>query len=322
MSLLAVEDLHVEFRTALGTARAVNGVSFAVAPGEALGIVGESGSGKSVTALAVLRLLPAPAGRVTRGSIVLEGAGDLLALSGEQMRRLRGPTIGMVFQDPLSALNPALTIGQQLEEGPRVHLGLTPRQARAHALDTLNLVGIPDAQQRLGAYPHQLSGGMRQRAMIAQAIVCHPKLLIADEPTTALDVTIQAQILDLVRRLQRELGLAILWISHDLGVVAGLCDRAVVMYAGRVVEEAPIDPLFEGPRHPYTRALLRSVPPIDGPPPRRLDAVPGTPPNVYAATAGCAFAPRCAHAETACGAAMPELRPFGLGHAARCIRAA
>ncbi len=322
MSLLAVNDLHVEFRTALGIARAVNGVSFQVAPGEALGIVGESGSGKSVTALAILRLLPAPAGRVTGGSIVLDGATDLLALPSEQMRRLRGPTIGMVFQDPLSALNPALTIGHQLEEGPRLHLGLTARQARAHALDALKLVGIPDAEQRLSTYPHQLSGGTRQRAMIAQAIICRPRLLIADEPTTALDVTVQAQILDLVRRLQRELDLAIVWISHDLGVVAGLCDRAIVMYAGRVVEEAPIDALFEGSRHPYTRALLNSVPPIDGPPPRRLDAVPGTPPNVYAASAGCAFAPRCANAETACGAGIPELRTFGIDHAARCIQAA
>jgi oligopeptide/dipeptide ABC transporter ATP-binding protein len=296
MSLLRVEDLKVEFRTSLGTARAVNGVSFELEPGEALGVVGESGSGKSVTALAVLRLLPTTA-RVAAGRVLLDDTTDLLALSDEQMRRLRGPTIGMVFQDPLSSLNPAFTVGRQLTEGPRVHLGLTEKQAAALAVDTLKLVGIPDPEARLKAYPHQLSGGMRQRVMVAQAIVCRPRLLIADEPTTALDVTIQAQILDLVRRLQRELNLAIVWISHDLGVVAGLCDRAVVMYAGRIVERAPIESLFAEAAHPYTEALLRSVPPVDGPVPDRLEAVPGQPPQLYALPSGCAFAPRCSLAD-------------------------
>jgi oligopeptide/dipeptide ABC transporter ATP-binding protein len=320
IKLLKVDNLAVEFRTSLGVARAVNGVSFAVEPGEAVGIVGESGSGKSVTAMAVMRLLPAATAIVSSGRIVFEGT-DLLTLGEEPMRRLRGSAIGMVFQDPLSALNPALTVGRQLTEGPKVHLGMSDKQARAHAVDTLKLVGIPDPESRLSAYPHQLSGGMRQRVMIAQAIVCRPRLLIADEPTTALDVTVQAQILDLVRRLQRELDLAIVWISHDLGVVAGLCDRALVMYGGRVVERAPIDDLFARPRHPYTRALLGAVPPLDGPVPARLAAVPGVPPTVYALPGGCAFAPRCPHAEGRCSRAEIDEVVLAEEHAARCVMA-
>jgi oligopeptide/dipeptide ABC transporter ATP-binding protein len=303
---LAVADLEVRINTRRGTARVVNGVSWSVDPGETLAIVGESGSGKSVSVLSLLGLVPRPPATVT-GTATFDGQ-DLLALSEEALQKVRGPGIGMVFQDPMTSLNPVLTIGRQLTEGMQVHLGLGRRQAEERATELLALVGIPSPRDRLRAYPHQLSGGMRQRVMIAIALSCDPAVLIADEATTALDVTIQAQIVELIADLQRELGMAVVWITHDLGVVAGIADRVAVMYAGRVVEEAAVDDLYADPRHPYTQGLLASLPVLGR---RRVDlnAIPGLPPDPLALPPGCAFWPRCSvRGDDRCRHEVPPLR--------------
>jgi len=310
--LLSVRDLSVAF----GRNTVVEGVSFDLAPGEILGVVGESGSGKSVTALSIMRLIPAP-GRVA-GRIDFAGQ-DLMALPEPRMREIRGRDIAMIFQEPMTSLNPVFTCGDQVMEALVHHRGLDRAGARAEALRLLKLVEIPSAERRLDDYPHQLSGGMRQRVMIAMALACRPKLLLADEPTTALDATIQAQILDLLRGLQRELGMAVILITHDLGVVFQVAHRVLVMYAGRVVETSPAAKIFGRPLHPYTEGLLASIPRLEGPI-ERLDAIPGQVPPPDAMPAGCRFAPRCRYAEPACAAAPPPLAPRGPGRAAACIR--
>jgi peptide/nickel transport system ATP-binding protein len=316
--LLRVRDLTAEFASGGGApARAVDGVGFDVAAGETLALVGESGCGKTVTALSILRLIPEPPGRIGPGSRVeLEGR-DLLALDAKELRAVRGNRIAMIFQEPMTALNPVLAIGDQVAEPAVIHQGLSGRAARARALEMFRLVGIPDAESSVDRYPHELSGGMRQRVMIAMALVCHPQLLIADEPTTALDVTIQAEILDLLERLQAELGMAVLLISHDLGVVAGVADRVAVMYAGQVVESATTPQLFAHPAHPYTEGLLASVPRLDRPR-ERLRAIPGQVPAATAWPDGCRFHPRCPHAWDRCRGEAPALLDAGLGHDARC----
>jgi oligopeptide transport system ATP-binding protein len=290
--ILQVEDLHVEFRTDDGVVRAVSGVSFSVERGKTLGIVGESGSGKSVTNLAVMGLIPQPPGKVTQGR-ALYGGRDLLKLHARELRSIRGHKIAMIFQDPMTALNPFLTIEEQLTEVTRLHLKHTRKQALAHAIEMLERVGIPGAAQRVHEYPHQFSGGMRQRVMIAMALSCSPDVLIADEPTTALDVTIQAQILDLMRDLQKNSGTAIVLITHDLGVVANSCHDVCVMYAGKIVERAPATALFAQPRHPYTLGLLHSMPRWDAPTGARLNVIQGQPPDLVRLPSGCAFHPRC-----------------------------
>ena len=310
--LLSVRDLSVAF----GRNTVVEGVSFDLAPGEILGVVGESGSGKSVTALSIMRLIPSP-GRVT-GRIDFAGQ-DLMALPEPRMREIRGRDIAMIFQEPMTSLNPVFTCGDQVMEALVHHRGLDRAGARAEALKLLKLVEIPSAERRLDDYPHQLSGGMRQRVMIAMALACRPKLLLADEPTTALDATIQAQILDLLRGLQRELGMAVVLITHDLGVVSEVAHRVLVMYAGRVVETSPAAAIFARPLHPYTEGLLASIPRLEGPI-ERLDAIPGQVPTPDAMPAGCRFAPRCRYAEPACAASPPPLAPRGEGRAAACIR--
>jgi phosphonate C-P lyase system protein PhnK len=307
-----VRDLSVAF----GRNTVVEGVSFDLAPGEILGVVGESGSGKSVTALSIMRLIPSP-GRVT-GRIDFAGQ-DLMALPEPRMREIRGRDIAMIFQEPMTSLNPVFTCGDQVMEALVHHRGLDRAGARAEALKLLKLVEIPSAERRLDDYPHQLSGGMRQRVMIAMALACRPKLLLADEPTTALDATIQAQILDLLRGLQRELGMAVVLITHDLGVVSEVAHRVLVMYAGRVVETSPAAEVFARPLHPYTEGLLASIPRLEGPI-ERLDAIPGQVPTPDAMPAGCRFAPRCRYAEPACAASPPPLAPRGEGRAAACIR--
>jgi len=291
--LLRVDGLSVEFRTHRGTVHAVNGVSFDIAPGETLGIVGESGCGKSVTALALLGILPR-AGRVTGGSAVFDGR-NLVGLRDRALRRIRGREIAMIFQDPMTSLNPVLTIGRQIREALKTHFGLSRKEAYARASELLDQVGIPSAKARLSDYPHQFSGGMRQRAMIAMALACEPKLLIADEPTTALDVTIQAQILDLLRELVSDRETALVLITHDLGVVAGMCERVNVMYAGMFMEAGSADHIFDTPRHPYTLGLLQSVPRLDAPRGRKLRPIEGAPRDMLHAPAACPFAPRCAY---------------------------
>lgn len=303
-----------------GAVHAVNGVSFSMAPGESLALVGESGSGKSMSALSILGLLPKP-GRVTSGQAMLEGR-DLLALPPEELRRVRGQRIGMVFQDPATSLNPVLTIGRQLTEGLREHFEMTEAARRVRAIELMSLVGIPDPEGRLDGYPHEFSGGQRQRILIAMAIACEPRLLIADEPTTALDSTIQAQIVELLEDLQKRLGMAILWITHDLALVAGLVERVAVMYAGSIVEAAPVRGLFGRPRHPYTLGLLRAMPRPDA---RRhggesLVPIPGAPPDLRREITGCAFAPRCSMAVPRCRAERPPLLTVGPGHQASCFR--
>jgi oligopeptide/dipeptide ABC transporter ATP-binding protein len=292
-ALLSVDDLHVEFAGRHRTVRAVRGLSYTIRPGETLGLVGESGSGKSVSALSILGLLPKRVGRVSRGSAVFDGQ-ELVGMPESQLRRIRGARIAMIFQDPLSSLNPVLTIGRQITEALETHRGMGRKQATTRAIELLDMVGIPGASGRVKDYPHQFSGGMRQRAMIAMALSCEPSLLIADEPTTALDVTIQAQILSLLRRLREELGMAVLLITHDLGVVAGFADRLAVMYAGRLVEQGPTEDLLAGPAHPYTIGLLKSVPRLDQPRQAALTPIEGSPPDLAADLVGCPFAPRCA----------------------------
>ncbi|ADB51367.1 ABC transporter ATP-binding protein [Conexibacter woesei] len=307
--LLSVRDLHVEFRTRRGTVRAVRGLSYDVCQGEAVGLVGESGSGKSVSALAVLGLLPRRTARIAAGSIRLRGD-ELVGLGEKRLRALRGAVVSLIFQDPLSSLNPVLTIGRQITEQLEAHGRAEGAAARARAVELLEQVGIPDAPRRVDQHPHELSGGMRQRAMIAMALSCEPALLIADEPTTALDVTIQAQILELLAELRETLGMSLLLITHDLGVVAGFTDRVAVMYAGRIVEQGPTEPLLARPAHPYAQGLLASIPRLDRPRQAQLTPIPGVPPNLGAEIAGCPFRPRCAHAVERCAAADPPLEPL------------
>jgi len=318
--LLEVANLCTYFHNLDGTVRAVDDVSYSVRAGEMLGVVGESGCGKSITALSIMGLVPRPAGRIVSGEIRLMGR-DLVPLGEAEMRRIRGNDISMIFQEPMTALNPVLTIGYQIAETLVLHREIDRRSARLRAIEMLELVQIPDAARRAGQYPHELSGGMRQRVMIAIALACDPKLLIADEPTTALDVTVQAQILGLLRDLRDRLGTAIVLITHDLGVVAQSCDRVVVMYAGRKIEEAPVDELFRRPLHPYTRGLLASMPRIShgsaahrG----RLAEIPGTVPHLLDPPAACRFAPRCPRAQDVCRSSEPALRHDG-GHSVACF---
>ena len=318
--LLEIRDLHTEFRTGAGVVRAVDGVSYSVDPGETVAIVGESGSGKSVSAMSILRLIPDPPGRITQGEILFTGR-DLMGLSEAEMRQIRGGEIGIVFQEPMTSLNPVLTIGRQLTEGLQQHRGMGRIAAQNRAVELLNLVGIADPERRLKQYPHQLSGGMRQRIMIAIALACDPKLIIADEPTTALDVTIQAQILELMKRLTQQLNVALIIITHNLGVVARYANRVNVMYAGRIVESGTANAIYHDPRHPYTIALLRSVPRLDRPRQMRLDPVEGQPPDLTRLDDGCAFRPRCRFSIDICAASRPALTPSGDdGHMAACFR--
>jgi peptide/nickel transport system ATP-binding protein len=315
--LLEVDNLRTYFDTLTGTVRSVDGLSYTVHAGQTLGVVGESGCGKSVTALSIMRLIPMPPGRFAGGAVRYRGA-DLLKLSERQMREIRGNRISMIFQEPMTSLNPVLTVGRQIAETVRVHRQVGRAEAIARAVEMLRVVQIPEPQRRAGEYPHQLSGGMRQRVMIALALACDPELLIADEPTTALDVTIQAQILDLLKHLQKELGMGVVLITHDLGVVAESCDRVVVMYAGRKVEEAPVLQLFDHPLHPYTRALMLSMPSMNTHS-RRLAEIPGMVPAPHELGRGCAFAARCLYAQARCRSETPALTQQGEGHVVACF---
>ena len=320
--ILQVRGLSTRFHTQEGVVHAVNGVSFDLNEGETLAIVGESGSGKSVTMMSLLRLLPEGSARVHAGQALFndqDSQKDLLKLSEAELRDIRGARIGFIFQDPLSSLNPVLTVGQQISESLVGHLHFTENQARNRAIDLLAHVGIPHARNRYGDYPHQFSGGMRQRVMIAIAIACGPSVLIADEPTTALDVTIQAQIVDLVTRLRSELGMAVIWISHDLGVVAGLADRVMVMYGGQIAEQAQVDELYDAPRHPYTIGLLGALPTLDETGTKRLINIKGSPPNLFKPPTQCPFAPRCSHVFDRCWQENPALRAVALAHQAACF---
>ena len=318
--LMDVKDLVARFYTQEGTVYAVNNVSYVLNEGETLGVVGESGSGKSVHALAMMGLIPSPPGKVEEGEVIFRGR-DLLKLSSEQMRLVRGAEIAMIFQDPMTSLNPVLTIGAQITEALKLHLGMNNAEARTRAAELLTLVGIPDAEKRLNHYPHQFSGGMRQRVMIAIGLSCNPKLLIADEPTTALDVTIQAQIVDLVKRLREEFDMAIIWISHDLGVVAGIADTINVMYAGTIVERGPVEEVFGDPRHPYTLGLMLSLPRMDASN-QRLVSIEGAPPDMRNPIQGCPFAPRCPYRLEKCWTETPALEPIpdseGVSHLMAC----
>ena len=315
--ILDVQGLETTFRTPDGVVHAVNGVSFGLAEGETLGVVGESGCGKSVTMLSILGLIPSPPGKVNAGKAIFANQ-DLLKISKEELRHIRGAQISMIFQDPMTSLNPVLTIGRQLTEPLELHLGMTKEQARARAAELLQMVGIPNGKDRLNDYPHQFSGGMRQRVMIAMALSCSPQILIADEPTTALDVTIQAQITDLVKRLRDELGMAIIWITHDLGVVAGLAQRVLVMYGGYIIEESPVKELYANPEHPYTLGLLGSLPRVDEKEHTKLFSIEGLPPVLYEKPNACPFAPRCKWAMEHCWKENPPLLVVGPDHRAAC----
>jgi oligopeptide transport system ATP-binding protein len=314
--LLDVVALKTSFYTQLGEVKAVDQVSFQLTAGEATALVGESGCGKSVTALSIMRLLQYP-GKIVDGAIFFKGR-DLTKLAKEEMRSVRGNEIGMIFQDPMTSLNPVLSIRSQITEGLMLHQKLSGGQATARALEMLRLVGIPDPETRLNQYPHQFSGGMRQRVMIALALACQPQLLIADEPTTALDVTVQAQILELLKELLRKLGTAIILITHDLGVVAGLCQKVIVMYAGKIVETGPLSAIYYEPRHPYTWGLLRSIPSLDRDPKEKLAPIWGQPPDLLAPPNGCGFAPRCPYALRICGSTPPPETVIAPGHRAAC----
>jgi len=317
--LLEINNLRTHFFTREGVVHAVDGISYTVDRGKTLGIVGESGCGKSVGAMTIMKLIPMPPGRIVEGEILFEGK-ELTKASERQLQSIRGNDIAMIFQDPMTSLNPVLRIGYQLTEGMRIHLGMSKQEARERAVELMDAVGIPAARNRLDDYPHQFSGGMRQRAMIAMALSCDPKLLIADEPTTALDVTIQAQIIDLLEQLQDEFGMAMLLITHDLGVVAGVSDDIVVMYAGKIVEQTDTDELFRNPQHPYTEALLGSIPRLDETRRRELANIPGLPPDLVNPPSGCRFHPRCSHATQICVDKEPPLAPHngGPGHLVAC----
>ena len=318
LPVLDVRGLKTVFRTRGGDIHAVNNVSFDLRPGELLGVVGESGSGKSVTMMSLMGLLPSPPAEVQAGEVLFDGA-DLLKCSDDHLRAVRGAGIGFIFQDPMTSLNPVFTVGFQIMEPLRKHLGMDKAQARRRAQELLELVGIPDAGRRLKDYPHQFSGGMRQRVMIAIALACDPKVLIADEPTTALDVTIQAQIIELVRELRTKLGMAIVWITHDLGVVAGIADRVMVMYGGQIVEQGPVKSVLGSPQHPYTRALLKTVPSVRGERAAKLNVIEGQPPILKAAPSACPFMERCAHAFARCARENPPRYPVGGGHDVACF---
>ncbi|MHB8779616.1 MAG: ABC transporter ATP-binding protein [Anaerolineales bacterium] len=315
--LLDVKRLETQFKTPDGIIHAVNGVSFGLKEGETLGVVGESGCGKSVTMLSVLGLIPIPPGKIVAGEAFFFGQ-DLLKMSKEEIRHVRGAQIAMVFQDPMTSLNPVLTVGLQLVEPLMLHLGMTRKQSDTRAAELLEMVGIPKAKDRLGDYPHQFSGGMRQRVMIAMSLSCNPQILIADEPTTALDVTIQAQIIELVKRLRDELGMAIIWITHDLGVVANLAQRVMVMYGGYIIEEAPVKELYFNPSHPYTLGLLGSLPRLDEQGRHRLTSIDGVPPVLFEKPVHCPFAPRCKFAVEHCWKENPPLEEVTQGHRAAC----
>jgi oligopeptide transport system ATP-binding protein len=324
-SLLDVRDLTVRFHTLEGTVHAVNGISYTLDHGEMLGIVGESGCGKSVSVLSVMGLIPQPPGEVVAGQVLFRGQ-DLLKLSQDELQHIRGKDIAMVFQDPMTSFNPVLTIGRQVGEAERIHKGTSWDKIREHVAGLLALVGIPSAADRLDDYPHQFSGGMRQRAMISMGLSCNPSLLIADEPTTALDVTIQAQIMDLVKQLRGQFEMAVIWITHDLGVVAGLAERVIVMYAGFIVEKGSVDNIYKDPRHPYTLALLKSLPRVDRTSNDRLATIPGFPPDLLGLPPGCPFAPRCTYTVERCRQENPALAPvqssasgtLGPGHQVAC----
>ena len=315
-NLLEVKNLRTYFDTDDGVVKAVDGISFELKRGQTLGIVGESGSGKSVTNLSIIRLVPEPPGRIVSGEVVFNGA-DLLLVSNEAIRKIRGRKIAMIFQDPMTSLNPFMKISKQLMEMTQLHLGHTKAQARAHAIRMLETVGIPDAHTRADSYPHEFSGGMRQRVMIAMALSCKPELLIADEPTTALDVTIQAQILELIKKLKRETGTSVILITHDLGVVAGMTDHVIVMYAGKIFEQAPTDELFARPGNPYTKGLLRSVPDPTAEQ-GKLYQIPGLPPDVAHLQPGCPFAPRCDRVEEICRREFPPFVQLNADHHSLC----
>ena len=316
-TLLEVNDLRTRFHTPEGTVYAVNGISFSLDEGETLAVVGESGCGKSVSMLSVLRLIPIPPGEIVSGSATYRGA-DLFQVAESHMEHVRGKEISMIFQDPMTSLNPVLTIRRQITESLRAHMAMDPAQAGRRAIELLDAVGIPDAARRLGDYPHQFSGGMRQRVMIAMSLACAPSILIADEPTTALDVTIQAQIVELALKMREQMGMAMIWITHDLGVVAGLADRVMVMYAGFVVEEARVDDVYDDPRHPYTLALLEALPRADRRRDHRLKSIPGAPPSLLVEPRGCPFAPRCEFVLERCWTENPALSAVGPGHRIAC----
>ena len=314
--LLALSGLRVAFPTGKGEVEALRGVDLSIGPGECLGLVGESGSGKSLTAFTTMGLLPSQ-GRVVDGKAMFAGQ-DLLEMNERQLERLRGNDLSMIFQEPMTALNPVMRVGEQIGAPLRRHLGLSRKAARERAIEQLDLVGIPDPRARVDSFPHEMSGGMRQRTMIAMALACEPRLLIADEPTTALDPTIQAQIIELLNRLRNELGLSIMMITHDLGVVAEMADRVAVMYGGKVVEECPVDKLFDDPLHPYSKGLLRSTPDIEMPAVRRLATISGAVPHVTELPSGCAFHPRCPESLDICGKEHPEEKCFGSGRRVAC----
>ena len=316
-NLLEIKDLSTRFYTQDGVVKAVNGISYSIEPGATLGIVGESGCGKSVSMLSVMRLIPDPPGKIEQGEVFFNGR-DLLKISDDEMRRVRGAEMAMVFQDPMTSLNPVLTVGFQIGEALKLHQGLSNQETQAQSAELLDLVGIPNAEDRLDDYPHQFSGGMRQRAMIAMGLSCNPQLLIADEPTTALDVTIQAQIIDLVKRLQEQLGMAVIWITHDLGVVARMTKRVIVMYAGYIIEDAPVKELYGSPRHPYTIGLLGSLPRLDDAPGTQLLSIPGQPPDLVALPEGCPFAPRCTYVTDRCKEENPNLETVAPEHRVAC----
>jgi len=315
--LLNVQNLETHFKTPDGIVHAVNGVSFNLMEGETLGVVGESGCGKSVTMLSLLRLIPSPPGKIVAGEAVFRGK-DLLKMNAEEIRQIRGGQISMVFQDPMTSLNPVMNIGNQMAEPLMLHLNMTKEQARNRSIELLSMVGIPNAADRLKEYPHQYSGGMRQRVMIAMALSCNPQILIADEPTTALDVTIQAQIVELVKRLRDELGMAIIWITHDLGVVASIAHRVMVMYGGFIIEEANVKDLYVDPRHPYTLGLLGSLPLIHEETHKKLFSIEGMPPVLYQKPNSCPFAPRCSYVTERCWQENPLLEKVGEGHRVAC----
>ncbi|WP_406184649.1 ABC transporter ATP-binding protein [Streptomyces sp. NBC_01006] len=315
--LLEVRDLHVEFRTRDGVAKAVNGVNYSVDEGETLAVLGESGSGKSVTAQAVMGILDVPPGRIAGGEILFKGK-DLLKMKEDERRKIRGAEMAMIFQDALSSLNPVLSVGAQLGEMYEVHRGMSRKDAKAKAVELMDRVKIPAARERVGDYPHQFSGGMRQRIMIAMALALEPSLIIADEPTTALDVTVQAQVMDLLAELQRELNMGLILITHDLGVVADVADKIAVMYAGRIVEAAPVHEIYAAPAHPYTRGLLDSIPRLDQKG-QELYAIKGLPPNLLAIPPGCAFNPRCPMAQAVCRTDVPPLAQVGQGRTSACF---